>query len=95
MEVYGNTVGGNSNGIIAHRENRGSSALGVHEVRNLWVHDNNIDQRIGETGMLDFIGDNAMLHTLNNRFDANHYNLTGNLRPFYAGSLTLSAPSSG
>ena len=88
VEVHDNVLSGNSNGIVAHREARGSGTFGVREVRNLWVHDNDIDQRFGSSGMLDFIGDNAMLRTLNNRFDRNRYDVRGNSMPFYAGSLS-------
>jgi parallel beta-helix repeat protein len=93
VEIHDNVLRQNSDGIVAHRENRGSGAFGVYEVRNLWVHDNDIEIPSGHAGMLDFIGDNAMLHSLNNRFDRNRYDITGNALPFYAGALDPSSVS--
>ncbi len=88
VEIANNTVTGNSEGILAHQEDRGSGAFGVYEVKNLWVHDNTVTQPVGYSGMLNFMGNNAMLYSLNNRFDNNHYDVRGNATPFYPGSLS-------
>ena len=42
VEVYGNTVEGNLNGITAVNQNRGTGAYGAYELKNLYVHDNTV-----------------------------------------------------
>jgi parallel beta-helix repeat protein len=89
-EVYGNTVLGNWNGITAVQGNRGSGAYGVHEVRNLHVHDNLVSMDYhaqgigprGETGVAAVTGlvRNGGVTTIfdpeyANQFERNHYQM--------------------
>ena len=83
VEVYGNTVVGNYNGITAIQQNRGSGAYGARIVQNLYVHDNTVDMtRGGVTGAAQDVGDNAIFTSRNNRFANNRYTLGSNARPF-------------
>jgi hypothetical protein len=83
VEVYGNTVEDNFNGIIAIQQNRGSGAHGPYLVQNLYVHDNRIKQNTPEgqgllnaaAGAVQDVGDNAIFNTRNNRFQHNTYYL--------------------
>jgi parallel beta-helix repeat protein len=83
VEVYGNTVEDNFNGIIAIQQNRGSGAYGPYLVQNLYVHDNRVKQNTPEgpgllnaaAGAVQDVGDNAIFNTRNNRFQNNTYYL--------------------
>jgi parallel beta-helix repeat protein len=82
VEVYGNTVSGNANGITAVQQNRGSGAYGEHLVQNVYVHDNTVTMQSGRSGMAQDVGDNAIFNSRNNRFSHNTYFLGTNSRPF-------------
>jgi len=82
VEVYGNTVTGNFNGIAGIQQNRGSGAYGPYALENLWVHDNVVSMTRGLTGVAQDIGDNTVFTGRNNRFDRNRYCLGGNARYF-------------
>lgn len=75
VEVYGNTVKNNNNGIIGLSEPRGTSLHGEKEVRNLWVHDNTVVQSGNwAAGIAAHDGDKPMIYTnWGNRFDHNTY----------------------
>ena len=73
VEVYGNTVVNNANGITAVQQNRGSGPGGEAIVMNLWVHDNDITMPQGHTGAVQDVGDNSIFTSRNNRFDGNTY----------------------
>jgi parallel beta-helix repeat protein len=92
VEMYNNVLSGNSHGIIGLQTDRGSGMAGLHQIKNLSVHDNTVTQTISRrSGMLNFISSadaTAMLSTRNNHFDRNHYTITGNTLAYYAGSLT-------
>jgi len=77
VEIYGNTLDGNADGIGAAQQNRGTGKYGPHEISNLWVHDNTINNTVGWTGMVQDIGDLSYFTSRNNRFDSNHYLLKG------------------
>jgi len=82
VEISGNTVDDNANGIIAIQQDRGSGALGPRLVKNLWVHDNRVLMRTGQTGVVTDTGDVAVFTTRGNRFDRNSYYLGQNTRYF-------------
>jgi len=89
VEVYGNTVSGNANGIVAVQQRRGAGRLGAYVVENLWVHDNRITQGVGPAGSLGVaagavqdVGDPAIFTSRNNRFQSNRYTLGTTARPF-------------
>jgi len=80
VEVVGNTVEDNWQGITALDDHRGSGNAGPYTVVNLNVHDNTILSRLtddggGRTGLVDMKGTGAFLPTANNRFQQNTYSL--------------------
>lgn len=75
VEVVGNTVEGNADGICGVQQNRGGGAYGPYEVSNLWVHDNVIAMDGGTTGFVQDIGDTSYFTSRNNRFERNSYQL--------------------
>jgi len=93
VEVYGNTLSDNSNGVIGLQANRGTAPAqydaGPLVVQNLYVHDNLISMNRGLTGLVDQVGDGGIF-TRNNRFDHNTYSVSLLSRPFtgQGGSLT-------
>jgi len=89
VEVYGNTLVGNSHGIGAVQHDRyGDPAdwksLGEFELKNLYVHDNYIEQPAGQTGFFVAAGPHGdkPLTSWNNRFQNNTYKLGTNPQPF-------------
>jgi hypothetical protein len=79
VEVFGNTLEGNADGIILVQQNRGSSAgacgVAVNRVRNVFVHHNKTTALQGSTGMAQDIGDDSLFTSSNNRFQDNTYQL--------------------
>jgi hypothetical protein len=87
VEVYGNVVEDNWNGITGLNDGRGSGNYGPWVLKNLYVHDNTITSRlvpdgIGRTGVTDFRGTDAFSAASNNRFRQNHYILGTKARYF-------------
>jgi parallel beta-helix repeat protein len=81
VEVYGNTVSDNANGICAIQQNRGIGGYGPHEIENLYVHDNTVTMKQGYTGLAQDIGDTTYFTARNNRWRNNTYFLS-TARPF-------------
>ena len=77
VEVYGNIVEGNGNGIGVIQQARGSGKYGPWETRNVWVHDNDITMVGGYTGLAKDTGDNTIFTDKNNRFTGNDYHGVG------------------
>ncbi|HEX6536611.1 MAG TPA: right-handed parallel beta-helix repeat-containing protein [Gemmatimonadaceae bacterium] len=78
VEIHGNTVTNNANGITAIQQDRGTGTYGLHVVQNLNVHDNTVTMTNGgRTGVAQDIGDNAVFTSWNNRFSRNRYFLGG------------------
>lgn len=75
VEVYGNTVEDNCNGIVGIQQDRGSGPYGPHELRNLHVHDNTVRMPSGQSGVADDSGGTAVYTSRNNRFESNTYKL--------------------
>jgi parallel beta-helix repeat protein len=75
VEVYGNTVTGNGDGIAAIQQDRGDGDYGPLQVINLYVHDNTISMTIGETGLAQDIDDDSYFRDRGNRFERNTYRL--------------------
>jgi parallel beta-helix repeat protein len=85
VEVYGNTVNYNVNGITAMNSVNNmtlSAPLGPLKVQNLYVHDNTIRMSIGRTGIAQNTGETQIYTTWNNRFEHNTYYLGGNSNHF-------------
>ena len=74
VEIYGNTLVNNANGITAIQQARGNFPWGdPRVVKNLFVHDNHVTMDRGHTGLAQDIGDNAIFTSRNNRFIGNVY----------------------
>lgn len=73
VEVYGNTVRHNADGIGAIQTERGHGRYGYYEVKNLHVHHNNIVMKEGETGFDVKTRDLQYYTKKNNRFTNNTY----------------------
>jgi parallel beta-helix repeat protein len=84
INIYGNTLVGNKEGIIALQASRGSGALGPWVVQNLSVHDNTVQLIAGGNMGIDrYGGDAGVWTTRNNHFEHNSYNLqTAPVSPF-------------
>jgi parallel beta-helix repeat protein len=78
VEVYGNQVTNNANGIAAIQQNRGSGAYGPHEINNLYVHDNLVTMTQGKSGLAQTVGDDSYYTSRNNRWAHNTYKLGSN-----------------
>lgn len=78
VEVYGNRLEDNWQGITALNDHRGSGNFGAYVVTGLHVHDNTVQSRItesggGRTGVVDTANNDAYLSGANNRFLKNSY----------------------
>ena len=90
VEVYGNTLTENFNGIAVVQQRRDSTTgdiyapTGGYIARNVYVHDNTVYQRNGgASGAANDAGDTATFSTRNNSWVHNSYYLgTTNVRPF-------------
>lgn len=84
VEVYGNTVSNNANGITGMQAT-GYATTGPYGARvlsNLYVHDNVITMAIGKTGLVQNVSDNSYFTNRNNRWVGNHYYLGANSNYF-------------
>jgi parallel beta-helix repeat protein len=75
VEVHGNTVEDNCNGIVGIQQDRGAGPYGPHELKNLYVHDNTVRMPSGQSGIADGSGGNAVYTSRNNRFESNSYSI--------------------
>jgi parallel beta-helix repeat protein len=82
VEVSGNVLDGNADGIGVVQQNRGSGAYGPYQVWNLWVHDNTVKNTDGWTGLVQDVGDRSVFTSRNNWFNSNSYVLDGSSRHF-------------
>ena len=72
VEVAGNTIDTSVNGISLVDLDRGTGAYGLYEVRNVWVHDNNVRLRAGGLTAAGLVG-RATAFSAGNRFTGNRY----------------------
>jgi len=71
VEIYGNTLEGNANGIAMTRQNRGSGTYGEHTLANIHVYNNSVTDS-GMTGIAkDYGGDEV--YSAGNTFESNTY----------------------
>ena len=87
VEVYGNTLVDNWQGITGLNDHRGSGNFGAYVITNMNVHDNTVTSLInegggGRTGLVDTVGTDVFLPAANNRFQRNSYTLGTNDRSF-------------
>jgi hypothetical protein len=90
VEVYGNTISANRNGITALQSDRGSGAYGVHDLTNLYVHDNTVDLGAGRDGVVENNGSTAVFTSMNVRFSHGSYKLGSSSQPFLWNDKSLS-----
>jgi parallel beta-helix repeat protein len=74
VEIDGNVVDSNFNGITLRQDDRGSGSLGEYVVKNTRVHDNQVIMRRGTTGLSS---SDTTAYTRDNRFENNHYTVVG------------------
>jgi hypothetical protein len=87
VEVYGNTLVDNWQGITALNDHRGNGYYGPWVLINLNVHDNNVTTHVnegggGRSGVVDTAGTDAYVSSANNRFQRNSYLLGTNASYF-------------
>jgi len=94
VEVYGNTVTDNWNGIVGIQQSRGSGTYGPFELRNLNVHDNIITWTTevpkdanghgGTSGTAQDIGDINLFADRDIRFNHNTYRVPDPTRSYWS-----------
>jgi parallel beta-helix repeat protein len=86
VEIYGNQVLDNKQGIVGTQQNRVINPSGISaakNLKNLFVHDNTVRAAPGGvTGIVQDTGDNGVFTSRNNRFRSNHYYLGSDLTDF-------------
>lgn len=78
IEIYGNVVRDNLNGIAVLGATGYPTHACVPDVRNVHVHDNQVQMSDGRTGLAENFGDSAIFESKNNRFERNDYTLGSN-----------------
>jgi hypothetical protein len=73
VEVYGNRLEGNHQGITGLMTNRGGGRHGPWELVNLNVHDNESINTAGRHGIIQNVGDRGYFTNRNNRYTNNTY----------------------
>ena len=82
VDVSGNTLQNNGNGIVLVASRRGFGRYGFHVLADVRIHDNTFHQSSGVVGMANFVSDAATWTSRGNGFQHNTYFLGGNARPF-------------
>ncbi len=84
VEIYGNTVTNNANGITAVQQNRTAdyARYGPHVLQNIYVHDNVVAMATGRTGVGQDVGDRGVFTSRNIRVANNTYRLGSGSRYF-------------
>lgn len=80
VEIYGNVLSGNFQGITGLDSNPGGS--GRYILKNLYVHDNEVTMTAGRSGIIQTVGHNGAFTSQNNRWVKNRYVLGPNARYF-------------
>jgi parallel beta-helix repeat protein len=78
VEVSGNRVIANRNGILAVQQARTEAPDpegGPHELNDLAVRDNDVSMTVGVTGIVQDVSDSTYFTKRGNRFTGNHYHL--------------------
>ena len=89
VEVYGNTVRNNNDGIGGIHADRDDKVERCPlDLRNFNVHHNTIVMQVGHTGIVSNTGSSAVYNSWNNRFDYNTYTL-GSKNQYYKWDGTL------
>lgn len=83
VEIYGNTVWYNADGIGIVHASENNGKFGPYEVANIYVHDNNITMGDGQTGLALKNEDISFFTNRNIRFEKNNYVLVGEKEKFF------------
>jgi parallel beta-helix repeat protein len=76
VEVSGNRVSRNRDGICLSQQARGSDpVLGQHILHDVHVHDNTVVMTTGHSGLIQYVGDTSYYTSRDNRFQDNTYYL--------------------
>jgi parallel beta-helix repeat protein len=75
VDVYGNFLEGNADGIGGIEQDRGRGVYGAHDIWNLWVHHNTVIGTDGWSAGIVQDRSNPAVYSRNNRFDFNRYRL--------------------
>jgi parallel beta-helix repeat protein len=73
VEVTGNRVYDNADGIVGIQQERGEGPLGVRWLARLDIHDNEVRQPSGTIGIVHDVGDVFVIEERDIRFRANRY----------------------
>ena len=73
VEVYGNVVRGNADGIAGIQQERGNGPAGPHLLRNVQVYGNIIEMSEGQTGVVDDTGSGGVFTDRGIEFSGNTY----------------------
>ncbi len=76
VEIAGNIIDSNFNGITLRQDDRGTGSLGPYVVTGASVHDNQVTMRRGTSGLSSTTGDSAIT-SRDNTFERNHYTIIG------------------
>ena len=84
VEVYGNQVQDNKQGIVGIQQARTIHGISFSKnLKNLYVHDNTVRlSGMGVTGIVEDIGDLGVFTNRNNRFQVNSYDLASYTTPY-------------
>ncbi|HHC08206.1 MAG TPA: right-handed parallel beta-helix repeat-containing protein [Actinobacteria bacterium] len=80
VEVSGNVVRGNADGVVGVQQERGSGPLGPRLLARLVVEENTIGLTGGIVGVVDDVGDRYLYIDRGIRFEGNHYEGIGDRR---------------
>jgi parallel beta-helix repeat protein len=84
VEVFGNTVSGNRDGICLTQQDRGTDPVrGPHRLQDVYVHDNTVVMTAGHSGLIEYVDDTSYYTSRNNRFQNNTYSLGCGKRPYF------------
>jgi parallel beta-helix repeat protein len=73
IEISGNTLSGNADGIALIQQDRGSGDYGDHLVRNASVKTNTVTMCDGSNGAVQDVGSDTIFDSASNHFEANTY----------------------
>ena len=62
VQVYGNTLSNNANGISVLQQTRGTGRYGEYRADNISVHDNNVTMQRGASGLVQDVGDRSIFN---------------------------------
>ncbi len=91
VEVVGNRVYGNADGITGVQQERGAGLLGERLLARVHVHDNDIELSIGVNGVVQDVGDASIFTDRDIRFESNRYEGVGGRRAYAWSDRNLTA----